>query len=143
MPGKNPSKAKKAQGARKPASSATSRAGLIVPVPKVMNLLRRDRLNARVSRQSAVMMAAILEWFAHELFELAGSVALAKKKKRLVNRHFQLAIQGDDQLSKMFAGSIIYQGGVLPHINPALLPKGKKKAQESADQANVGASQEV
>jgi histone H2A len=37
-----------------------------------------------------------------------------------------LAVKNDEELSNFFANAMISQGGVLPHINPALLPKKKR-----------------
>ena len=134
---------KMAKGNRKPAISASAKANLIMPVPRIMGLMRRDRLNTRISKSAGIMMAGLLEYLTGELCEMAGNFALEKKKKRLTNRFIQLAISSDDEFSKMLTQAIIFKGGVLPRIEPALMPK-KKGAAEPMSQANViGASQEV
>ena len=78
--------------ARKPAISASTRANLIMPIQRVLNLMRRDRLNVRVSKSAGIMMASMLEYLAGELCEMAGNLALEKKKKRLTNRFLLLAV---------------------------------------------------
>ena len=134
---------KTAKGDRRPAITTSAKANLIMPVSRIMGLMRRDRLNTRISKSGAIMMAGLLEYLTGELCEMAGNFALEKKKKRLTNRFIQLAISSDDEFSKMLTHAIIFKGGVLPHIEPALMPK-KKGAMEPMSQANAfNASQEV
>ena len=61
---------------------------------------------------------------------------MAQKKTRIVPRHIQLAVRNDEELSKLLAGVTIAEGGVLPNIHAALLPKksGKKGVSGSVSQ---------
>jgi len=59
--------------------------------------------------------------------ELAGNAARDNKKQRIVPRHLQLAIRNDEELNKLLGDVVISQGGVVPHIDPALLPSKTKK----------------
>ena len=88
-------------------------------------------------------MASMLEYLAGELCEMAGNLALEKKKKRLTNRFLLLAVQSDEEFSKLLAKAVIHKGGVLPRIEPALIPK--KKGLEGPTQINtaIDASQEI
>uniref|UniRef100_A0A453GXJ0 Histone H2A n=1 Tax=Aegilops tauschii subsp. strangulata TaxID=200361 RepID=A0A453GXJ0_AEGTS len=69
-------------------------------------------------------------WMDSQVLELAGNAAKDNKKTRIVPRHLLLAIRNDQELGKLLAGVTIAHGGVLPNINPVLLPK---KALEKAE----------
>lgn len=63
--------------------------------------------------------------------ELAGNAARDNKKTRINPRHVQLAVRNDEELEKLLAGVTIASGGVLPNINPVLLPKKTAATSES------------
>lgn len=58
-----------------------------------------------------------------QVLELAGNAARDNKKNRINPRHVLLAVRNDDELGKLLQGVTIASGGVLPNINPVLLPK--------------------
>ncbi|CAO3694340.1 unnamed protein product [Rhizopus microsporus] len=95
----------------------SSKAGLQFPVGRIHRLLRRGNYAQRVGAGAPVYLAAVLEYLAAEILELAGNAARDNKKSRIIPRHLQLAIRG-----------------VLPNIHASLLPTKSKKA---------GASQEL
>ncbi len=63
-------------------------------------------------------LAAVLEYLAAEVLELAGNAAKDNKKNRINPRHILLAIRNDDELNKLMANTTIADGGVLPSIHP-------------------------
>lgn len=77
----------------------------------------------RIGAGAPVYIAAVLEYLTAEILELAGNAAHDNKKTRINPRHIQLAVRNDEELNKLLSGVTISQGGVLPNINPTLLPK--------------------
>lgn len=67
-----------------------------------------------------------------QVLELAGNAARDNKKNRIIPRHVLLAVRNDEELGKLLAGVTIAHGGVLPNINPVLLPKKTAEKVEKA-----------
>jgi histone H2A len=84
----------------------------------------------RLGAGAPVYLAAVLEYLCAEILELAGNAARDNKKQRIIPRHLQLAIRNDEELNKLLSDVIIASGGVLPNINPDLLPGKSKKGRE-------------
>ncbi|KAL0959735.1 hypothetical protein HGRIS_011426 [Hohenbuehelia grisea] len=115
--------------------SRSSKAGLQFPVGRVHRLLKRGNYAQRVGAGAPVYLAAVLEYLAAEILELAGNAARDNKKHRIVPRHLQLAIRNDEELSKLLGDVVISQGGVVPFINPELLPNKSGKGGKKDDEA--------
>ncbi|KAL8405045.1 hypothetical protein RB594_009798 [Gaeumannomyces avenae] len=144
----------KASGSKN-AQSRSSKAGLAFPVGRVHRLLRKGNYAQRVGAGAPVYLAAVLEYLAAEILELAGNAARDNKKTRIIPRHLQLAIRNDEELNKLLGHVTIAQGGVLPNIHqsmfclnvrlfgfllltfpsPDLLPKQTGKAAKGAKQS--------
>src|SRR5215470_51504 len=102
------------------AKSRSSRAGLQFPVGRIHRLLRKGNYAQRVGAGAPVYLAAVLEYLAAEILELAGNAARDNKKSRIIPRHLQLAIRNDEELNKLLGHVTIAQGGVLPNIHQSM-----------------------
>jgi len=109
--------------------SRSAKAGLQFPVGRIARYLKAGKYATRVGAGAPVYLAAVLEYLAAEVLELAGNASRDNKKSRIVPRHIQLAIRNDEELSKLLGKVTIAAGGVLPNIHSVLLPKktGKKE----------------
>ena len=126
MPAKGRGKGKASAGR---SITKASRAGLQFPVGRIARFLKQSRSAPRVGAGAPVYLAAVLEYLAAEVLELAGNAAKDSKKSRIVPRHIQLAVRNDEELNKLLKDTTIASGVVLPNIHVALLPPatgGKK-----------------
>jgi len=118
----------------------SKRAGLQFPVGRIHRLLRKGHYSQRVAGGAPVYLAAVLEYLAAEILELAGNAARDNKKQRISPRHIQLAIRNDEELNRLLQHVTISQGGVLPNIMPQLLPKKSKSGEDSVSHRDGGDS---
>ena len=88
--------------ARAKAKTRSSRAGLQFPVGRVHRLLRSGNYAERVGAGAPVYLAAVMEYLAAEILELAGNAARDNKKQRITPCHLQLAIRNDEELNKQW-----------------------------------------
>ena len=115
--GKIGGKGKAGRGKGKKATKSvtrSARAGLQFPVGRLSRFLREGKFASRVGGGAPVYLAAVLEYLAAEILELAGNAARDNKRSRIVPRHIQLAVRNDEELNKLLAGVTIAQGGVSP-----------------------------
>ncbi|POV99299.1 hypothetical protein PSHT_13602 [Puccinia striiformis] len=101
----------KAGGEKVASQSRSSKAGLQFPVGRIHRLLRKGNYAQRVGAGAPVYLAAVLEYLAAEILELAGNAARDNKKSRIIPRHLQLAIRG----------GVIPQSKSPPYHNPNYL----------------------
>ena len=94
--------------------------------------MREGRYAERIGAGAPVYMAAVLEYLAAEILELAGNASRDNKKSRIIPRHIQLAVRNDEELNKLLSDVTIANGGVLPNIHSQLLPKKTKEGKGSS-----------
>ncbi|KAL3696803.1 hypothetical protein R1sor_010879 [Riccia sorocarpa] len=109
------------------AVSRSQKAGLQFPVGRIARFLKAGKYAERVGAGAPVYLAAVMEYLAAEVLELAGNAARDNKKTRIIPRHIQLAVRNDEELSKLLGSVVIASGGVLPNIQSSLLPKKSGK----------------
>ena len=88
-------KSGKAKTSSTKATSKSSKAGLQFPVGRIGRLLRNAKYAERVGAGAPVYLAAVLEYLAAEVLELAGNAAKDNKKNRINPRHILLAVRND------------------------------------------------
>jgi len=126
MPGKGKGGRGKTSGSGK-SVSRSAKAGIQFPVGRIARFLKRGKYSERVGGGAPVYVAAVLEYLAAEVLELAGNAAKDNKKTRIIPRHIQLAVRNDEELNKLMRTATIASGGVLPNIRKELLPEPKKE----------------
>merc|ERR1711981_787303 len=92
MPAKHGRGGKGKASTSRPMTKA-ARAGLQFPVGRIARFMKKGRHAERVGAGAPVYLAAVLEYLAAEVLELAGNAAKDNKKSRIVPRHIQLAIR--------------------------------------------------
>ncbi|XP_062827127.1 late histone H2A.2.2 [Anolis carolinensis] len=111
--------------ARATSQSRSSRAGLRFPVARIHRFLRKGNYAKRVGAGASVYLAAVLEYLTAEILELAGNIARDAQRNRITPRHLMVAIRLDQEINKVLGKVTIAQGGVLPNVQAAILPKHK------------------
>ena len=126
MPAKHGRGGKGKASTSRPMTKA-ARAGLQFPVGRIGRFLKKGKYATRVGAGAPVYLAAVMEYLAAEVLELAGNASRDNKKTRIIPRHLQLAVRNDEELNKLLSGVTIAAGGVLPNIQAVLLPKKTEK----------------
>jgi len=118
--------------------SRSARAGVQFPVGRCHRYMKKYiSADMRIGGTAGVYVAAVMEYLAAEVLELAGNVAKDQKTKRITPRHLQLAIRGDDELDGLIKATIA-GGGVVPHIDKSLLTTKSKAKKQKTDDGTAG-----
>eukprot|EP00928_Gymnodinium_smaydae_P050678 TRINITY_DN3423_c0_g1_i3.p2 TRINITY_DN3423_c0_g1~~TRINITY_DN3423_c0_g1_i3.p2 ORF type:complete len:294 (+),score=101.29 TRINITY_DN3423_c0_g1_i3:75-884(+) len=139
--GKMSSKVSKTGGATK--TSIQAKCNLQFPVSRFAKALRKGGYAKRLGTGASIYLTAVIEYVTAEILELAGNSAKEQKKSRIVPRHIQLAVRGDEELNKYMSNVTISGGGVLPNIHQVLMPqKTDKKGKDTPGASGSMVSQE-
>lgn len=127
-----------ADASKKTQISMAIRSGLVFPPCRSYNHMKQRKVCPKISKTASVYMAAVLEYLASDLLEMAGDAAKAAKIKRITPRQITLAMFGDEEFSRFVKNRYVDGGGVTPHINKRLL-KPKNARSSSSNQMEVDA----
>ncbi|CAJ1030941.1 C-terminus of histone H2A, putative [Leishmania shawi] len=108
----------------------SAKAGLIFPVGRIGQILRRGQYARRIGAAGAVYMAAVVEYLTAELLELSVKAATQSSKKphRLNPRTLMMAVRHDEDLGALLKSVTLARSGVVPSINKVIAKKGGKKS---------------
>ena len=120
MPGRKSTSKKGKRG------NNSNKAGLAFPVGRCARMFRQGRYAQQVGIGAGAFAAAVLEYLACEILELAGNAAEEAKKKTIAPRHLQLALRNDEELAKLMATTTIASGGSIPNVQAFLFAKQGK-----------------
>ena len=123
-------KEKDAEGkaVKAPSKSRSEKAGLSFPVSKLNRHLRDAHRTKRVGAGSPVYLAAVLEYAAAEVLELAG--ADLGKRKRISPSDVMRAIRNDEELNQLLGGCAIFTTDKVKNVTQAVVFKPTTKTEE-------------
>ena len=110
---------------KKPVVSRSAKAGLIWPVSRTHRRVVNNRGSvARVGAGAPVFIAAVTEFFAAELLELAGNLCKEAKqqggaRKRVMPKDVLHALRSDKELNKVSSGLRVLVGDKIKRIDTA------------------------
>lgn len=102
----------------KTSKSRSEKAGLLMPVSKVNRHLRETRLSKRVGAGAPIYLAAVLEYAATEIMELAGQQL--GKRKRITPMDIMAAIRNDEELNQLLSGAAVFCGDRVKDVTKAI-----------------------
>jgi histone H2A len=116
-------------------TSRSTRAGLVFPIGRIERKMRESTRH-RVGGNAGGYLAAVLEYLAAEILELAGNAARDSCRKRITPRNVMLAVRNDSELNEMFGNYIIAFAGVFPIIS-VYFPTKVKSQVDNANNTNT------
>jgi len=132
-----PAKAPKVADAKKAKVSQHHKLDLEFPVGRIGSMLKRQSYFKRISAQTPIFLASVLELLTGEVLDLAAIKAKEEGRQRIVPTNIFSGIQQDKGLVDLFSNIIISEGGFNENIPEELLHLKKKSKSRSQSQANA------
>jgi histone H2A len=98
-----------------------TRAGLTFPVTRIETAMMMRSTLGRKTATAAVFAAAVLQYIAEEILELAGNATRDEKRKQITPNAIMRAIKNDEELGGLFRSTVL-SGGVVPNIHARAIP---------------------
>ena len=109
--------------ATKTSKSRSEKAGLTMPVSKLNRHLRDAKRTKRVGAGAPVYLAAVLEYAAYEVLELAGE--RLGKRKRITPQDVMHAIRNDEELNQLLGKCAVFTSDRVKDVSKAVTFKQK------------------
>lgn len=115
--------------------SKSQKAGLTLPVPRINRFMKATSGKKRIGSSAPVYMTAVTEYITAEIMELAGNATSRAGRKTVTPEDLLVAIRGDADLSKLFAGHGIFVGDKISRVSDAIKHTPAKKSGRSVEDA--------
>jgi len=125
--GKKGAAGRKAGGPRKKSVTRSVKAGLQFPVGRIGRYLKKGRYAQRVGTGAPVYLAAVLEYLAAEVLELAGNAAKDNKKSRIIPRHLLLLSGTTRSLASCWLESPSHTVACCPRSTRCYSPRRRRR----------------
>lgn len=83
------------------AKSLSNRAGLKFPVGCIRHQLHEGTYAEQIDEEAPVFLAAVLEYLATKVLELAGNVTSGYNENEIIPLHLHVAIRNDEDLNTL------------------------------------------
>ncbi|CAA0840046.1 Probable histone H2A.4 [Striga hermonthica] len=110
------SRRKEGRRLKKKLVARSVKAGPQFPVGRIGRYLKKGCNVQRVGTGAPVYMAAVLEYLAAEVLELAENAVRDNKKIKIISRHFLLLVRSDEEHGKLLAGVTIIPRHLLDYM---------------------------
>lgn len=118
--------------------SRSIRAGVTFPVSRIHRFMKPYAgAKMKVSGTAGIFTAAVVEYLAAEVLELAGNECKERKKKLIRPRHLTFAIKRDEELDSLIKATI-RGGGVVPTANRAVPSQQQEAPKEHSEAGTPG-----
>lgn len=112
---------------KKKSISKSQKAGLLMPVARFNKYMKKNSGLKRVGASAPVFAAAVIEYVASELVDVAGNVTSDAGRKTISPDDLMKAVRKDRELSRLFAGNSVALCEKLGKVTDVVTYKDKSK----------------